>query len=132
MVKVSVHIVTFNSAKDVEACLESVTAQTFPSLQTRILDNASSDGTPALLERSGVEVVLSKVNTGFSKGHNDLIRNCGAEYVLILNPDAVLRPDFVAELVKAMDARPDAASATGKLLRFDGQTIDSTGIVMKR
>src|SRR4029077_15994254 len=38
----------------------------------------------------------------------------------------------IEALVRAMDSRPDAASASGKLLRLDGTTIDSTGIVMMR
>src|SRR5439155_16165933 len=55
-----------------------------------------------------------------------------SEYVLVLNPDTVLRPNFIEELIHALDARPDAASASGKLLRMDSTTIDSTGIVMLR
>src|SRR5204863_6092868 len=49
-----------------------------------------------------------------------------------LNPDTVLDPAFISELVLALDTRPDAASASGKLLRMDGKTLDSTGIVMLR
>jgi GT2 family glycosyltransferase len=55
-----------------------------------------------------------------------------AEYVLVLNPDAILEPEFIERLLSALEARPDAASATGKLLRMDGKTLDSTGIVMLR
>jgi GT2 family glycosyltransferase len=43
-----------------------------------------------------------------------------------------LRPDFLAIGVRALEARPDAASLSGKLLRLDGKTIDSTGIVWTR
>jgi len=135
MVKLAVHIVTFNSAKDIRACLDSLSAQTFKDFRLRVLDNASSDETLDLLKNIGGEVIRSTINTGFAKGHNDLIRllrDDPAEYVLILNPDAVLNPDFLERIVEAIDARPDAASATGKLLRFDGRTLDSTGIVMLR
>jgi GT2 family glycosyltransferase len=52
--------------------------------------------------------------------------------VLVLNPDTILKPDFLERIITALDARPDAASATGKLLRMDGMTLDSTGILMLR
>jgi GT2 family glycosyltransferase len=76
--------------------------------------------------------VRSPINTGFCKAHNELVHRFPSKYVLFLNPDTELRPSFIAELVRALDARPDAASASGKLLRMDGKTIDSAGIVMLR
>jgi GT2 family glycosyltransferase len=97
-----------------------------------VLDNASTDGTIERLANFDVALVRSPSNTGFAKAHNDLIRAYPAEYVLILNPDAILRGDFLENILAALEARPDAASATGKLLRMDGVTIDSTGIVMLR
>lgn len=132
MVKVAVNIVTYNSAKDVQSCLDSLAAQTFRDFHIRILDNASLDETLDVLRNFEGDLVSSTVNTGFAKGHNDLIRLGPAQYVLILNPDTILRPEFLDRLVQALDARPDAASATGKLLRMDGTTLDSTGIVMLR
>ena len=133
MVKVAVNIVTFNSANDIGACLESLRSQTFKDFVIHILDNASVDGTLEIIEPFDVEYVLrSPVNTGFCKAHNDLARRFASEYVLFLNPDTIAAPSFVEELVRAVDGRPDAASASGKLLRLDGKTIDSTGIIMLR
>lgn len=130
--KVAVNIVTFNSADDIGACLESLASQTFRDFHIHILDNASSDDTVAKLKGFEVTLVRSSVNTGFARAHNDLVRAYPAEYVLMLNPDAVLKPAFLEKIVAAMDSRSDAASATGKLLRLDGKTLDSTGIIMLR
>jgi GT2 family glycosyltransferase len=131
--KVAVNIVTFNSARDIAACLESLGEQTFEDFEIHVLDNASSDDTLKIIEPFDVAyLVRSPVNTGFCKAHNDLARRFPSEYVLFLNPDTVLSPTFIEQLVHALDARPDAASAGGKLLRFDGKTIDSTGIIMLR
>jgi GT2 family glycosyltransferase len=132
VVKVAVNIVTFNSADDIRACLESLDSQTFRDFHVHIFDNASSDDTVARLRGFDATVVQSSVNTGFAKAHNDLIRAYPAEYVLMLNPDAILRPEFLTTIVAALESRPDAASATGKLLRLDGKTLDSTGIIMLR
>ena len=131
--KVAVNIVTFNSAEDIGACLESLQKQTFPDFEIQIFDNASQDDTLKIVEPFDVDsMVRSPVNAGFCKAHNELVRRCPSEYVLFLNPDTVLRPAFIKELVQALEARPDAASAAGKLFRLDGQTLDSTGIVMLR
>jgi GT2 family glycosyltransferase len=133
MVKVAVNIVTYNSARDIQACLESLREQSCTDFEIHVLDNASSDDTLKIIEPFDVACLIrSPINTGFCKSHNELVRRFASEYVLFLNPDAILRPAFIEELVRALDARPDAASATGKLLRMDGKTIDSTGIVMLR
>jgi len=133
MPKVAVNIVTFNSAHDIRACLESVRAQTVRNYGIHIFDNASIDETLKVIEPFEVDYLIhSPVNVGFCKAHNDLAQRFSAEYVLCLNPDTILRPVFIEELVRALDARPDAASASGKLLRMDGKTIDSTGIIMRR
>jgi GT2 family glycosyltransferase len=132
MVKVAVNIVTFNSAGDIANCLEALGKQTFRDFRIHVLDNASSDGTIEELAGFPLELIRSKVNTGFAKAHNDLIRAHPAEYVLVLNPDAILEPEFLGRILSALEARPDSASATGKLLRMDGKTLDSTGIVMLR
>jgi GT2 family glycosyltransferase len=131
--KVAVNIVTFNSGHDIAACLKSLHEQTFSNLTIHIFDNASSDDTVKIIESFDVNcVVRSSINTGFCKAHNELARRFPFEYLLFLNPDTVLVPPFIQELVRALDARPDAASASGKLLRMDGKTIDSTGIIMRR
>jgi GT2 family glycosyltransferase len=132
MVKVAVNIVTFNSGEDIATCLESVGRQIFRDFRIHVLDNASTDGTIKALSGFELDLIRSQSNTGFARAHNDLIRSYPAEYVLVLNPDAVLNPDFLERIVGALEARPDAASATGKLLRLDGKTLDSTGIIMLR
>jgi GT2 family glycosyltransferase len=131
MTRVAVNIVTFNSASDIKACLKSLQQQTFRDFAIHILDNASADDTLKIIEPFEIDYLSrSPVNTGFCKAHNELARRFPSEYVLFLNPDTVLKPTFIEELVTALDGRPDAASACGKLLRLDGMTLDSTGIVM--
>jgi GT2 family glycosyltransferase len=132
MVAVAVNIVTFNSAADIDACLDSVQSQTFPNFEVHVLDNASSDDTVGRLVARDIAFERSAVNLGFAAGHNRLIRAHPADYTLILNPDTILSPTFLGTLVDALEQRSDAASATGKLLRMDGVTLDSTGIIMLR
>jgi len=130
--KVSVQIVTFDSAADISACLDSLEVQTANDFRVRILDNASSDNTLELVQGRTVDLITSDRNTGFAAAHNRLARTYPAPYILFLNPDTVLEPDFIENLTTALDGEERAGSATGKLLRMDGQTIDSTGIIMTR
>jgi GT2 family glycosyltransferase len=132
MVKVSINIVTFNSAQDIVPCIRSVERQTFRDFRIRVLDNDSRDETLLLLSPFDIDLVRSPSNSGFAKAHNELVRRYGSEFVLFLNPDTMLEPNFVSELVAGMEAHSEAASASGKLLRMDGRTIDSTGIIMLR
>lgn len=132
---VSVQIVTYNSGGEIGPCLSSLERQTWTDFRIRILDNASSDDTRerlSSLPASAADVVLESSNTGFAAAHNRLARTWPADYILFLNPDTILEPEFIEELVGALDANPEAGSAAGKLFRMDGKTLDSTGIVMTR
>jgi GT2 family glycosyltransferase len=132
---VSVGIVTWNAAAEIEACIAAVRAQCHGALELLVADNASSDGTWDRLERltDGGERLSFASNQGFARAHNALIARSRGEFYLSLNPDVVLEPDYLASLVAAVRAAPRAGSATGKLRRRDDpRIIDSTGIVMTR
>lgn len=129
---VSVQIVTFNSERDIDACFESLGRQTWRDFRVRILDNASSDGTRKRLRALDADLLLEDSNSGFAAGHNRLTRTWPAPWILFLNPDTILEPEFLERLVEALEENPQAGSASGKLLRMDGRTLDSTGIVMTR
>jgi GT2 family glycosyltransferase len=119
-VSVTVGVVTWNSASVIEACLASVRGQGHAPLTLRVADNASADGTRALLERltSAQERRYFPQNLGFSAAHNALIAASTTDLYLALNPDVVMTPEFVARLADALARDPEAGSATGKLLRF--------------
>jgi GT2 family glycosyltransferase len=132
--RVTVGIVTWNSAGEIEACLEAVERQTWRATDILVADNASGDGTRGLLagRLPAGRLHLLDRNTGFSAAHNRLIARSAGEFYLALNPDVVLAPDFVERLVAAVWRRPAVGAASGKLLRFsDEPVIDSAGIRMR-
>jgi len=133
--RVLVSVVTFNSGRHLETCLESLKQQIFRDYSVAVWDNASADETRGTIEKHRdflSFVQLSDRNVGFSAAHNRLIETGESEYVLVLNPDVILEPGFLQNMVSALDGDPCAGSATGKLLRktaASGQkVIDSTGI----
>ncbi len=138
---VSITIVTWNSAQYLSDCFVSIRSQDYRDFEVIIVDNASSDGTWALLQEVGPQwrVIHNQSNVGFAGGQNQAIRASAGEWVLCLNPDVVLSPDFVRQLVAAGEAHWDAGCLCGKLLRWNSASeqhktnvIDSTGIYFTR
>lgn len=130
---VTVGIVSWNSAGVLDACLHAVRQQTCSQLELLVLDNASHDGSRAIIEAATgtSERVYSDSNLGFAGGHNTLIRRSRGDFYLALNPDVILDRAFISVLVSTLEEAPRVGAASGKLLRLDDPTIlDSTGIVM--
>jgi GT2 family glycosyltransferase len=134
---VSVLITTYNSAAMLEACLDSVFQQDYPSVEIIVIDNASSDKTRDILENIDrkAQVVFNEENAGFAAAQNQAISLAHGDWLLSLNPDVVLSKDFVSKLVAGGEAEPNIGTVCGKLLRWlpqqaEGRTqiIDSTGI----
>jgi GT2 family glycosyltransferase len=130
---VSVVLVTWNSATWLRRCLDCVARQTYGDLELIVVDNASSDESVAIVTNHATRLIRNDTNRGFSAAVNQAIAVAGGDFVQLVNPDAFLEPDYVEQLVKAFDgAAPQFAMATGRLLRVDGDAIDSMGIRMTR
>ncbi|WP_053372207.1 glycosyltransferase family 2 protein [Paenibacillus sp. FJAT-27812] len=135
MPTVSVCIVTYNSANDIESCLQAVLKQSFPVERIVVIDNASTDGTPERVRRfaDNVHFIANEVNNGFAGGQNQAIRQTRSDYVLVLNPDVTLDPDYLSEIITYMEQNPAVGSATGKLVFASNiEVMDSAGLGMKR
>lgn len=134
--RVRIGIVSYNSARHLEACVESLKVQTYKNCRVLIWDNASTDDTPAIIERHRDFfhfINFSDRNLGFSRAHNHLISASDSEYSLVLNPDVVLEKRYLEVLVREMDRDPTTGSAMGKLLRMKNggsQIFDSSGMYM--
>jgi GT2 family glycosyltransferase len=138
---VSITIVTFNSGRFIAKCLDSIAAQTYRNLEVILIDNASSDATGEFLQRlSGpYKVTFNRENTGFAAAQNQAIAMSSGQFVLVLNPDVILTPDFIANLIAATDSKADVGTFCGKLLVLppdleipSAPLIDSTGIFFTR
>lgn len=137
MKTVSVHIVTYNSAQDIEACLQAVLHQSYPVGEIIVVDNASRDWTLKVLEqyKDRVTIVCNPENNGFAGGHNQAFRLSKADYCLILNPDVTLSPDYLSELLQYAERQQSGpiGSLTGKLLlKSDPGIVDSCGLRMNK
>ena len=128
-------VVSWNSARDIVTCLDSLIRQSHPIKQIIVVDNASTDGTPDLVadQFPAVKLIHRSTNEGFAKGNNIGISVAESEWILTLNPDARLAENFLTRLIEFAASHPRVGSMTGKLLRekqfIQGEpVIDSTGI----
>jgi GT2 family glycosyltransferase len=126
--RVLITMVTHNSAPHLEHCLASLKASIFRDTAVAIWDNASTDGTVDILAKTGqASVSYCNRNVGFCAAHNRLIDSCDSEFVLVLNPDVFLDPEFVDKMAQALDSHPEAGCATGKLWRWQSENPASAG-----
>ncbi len=133
----AVTIVTYNSAKFIEQCLQNVLRQTRFLHEIVVIDNASHDETRQILRNfeDRVRVVYNSENRGFAGGHNQALALTSAEWVLVLNPDVRLSPNFLEQLMSAGERDPKIGTVCGKLLTMGSDlqlpsrpVLDSTGI----
>ncbi|WP_309120816.1 glycosyltransferase family 2 protein [Paenibacillus sp.] len=131
---VAVQIVTYNSAKDIGSCLQSVLSQSLTVDEVIVVDNASSDETVANLSTADtVRCIRNDRNAGFAAAHNQALAQSASDYVVALNPDVTLHPDYLLYAIDFLVRNPQVGSVTGLLLRKqDGRTIDSTGLCIDR
>ena len=134
---VTVTVVTYNSGRFIKRCLESVLEQKYGSLEVVVIDNASTDGTVDILEQFAdrCRIYYNDENIGFAAAQNQAIALSQGDWVLTLNPDVLLLPDFIQALVDAGHVDPKAGTVCGKLLTIrpsfdlpEKQLVDSTGI----
>lgn len=105
-------ILNTNRREDTLACLGSLKASTYPNQKILVLDNASTDGSPAAILQHFPEVELIQLaeNRGYAGNNNVGIQAAlsrGAEWVLVLNEDTILAEDCLAELISFADPRPE-------------------------
>jgi len=128
--RATIVIPNYNGAKLLSACLDSLSRQTFRDFGVLVVDNGSTDDSAALCERRSGELSLLRKdsNLGFAAAANEGIRNSDGELVALLNNDTETDPDWLLELVAALDRRSDIAFCASRMLDLsDRSLIDSAG-----
>ncbi len=130
----AVVIVNWNGAEHLDECLTALRLQTLNTeTEIIVIDNGSTDGSIEVLDRYGesVRVIRNPTNVGFAAGCNQGIAVARAEFIALLNNDAVVEPTWLEELVKAMRRAPDIGSCTSKVLwYYDHNVFDNAGHVV--
>ncbi|MCL2470169.1 MAG: glycosyltransferase family 2 protein [Propionibacteriaceae bacterium] len=131
-------IVTWNNRDIIAGCLDSVLEQTGVHPEIYVLDNGSSDDTVGIVRGyPQVHLVESTENLGFARGNNELIRQALSDvpvrWVALVNSDAVLDPDWTANILGFVAGRPGVAGVQGLTVDYyDHDMVDSQHIYVSK
>ncbi|MBI2483610.1 glycosyltransferase [Candidatus Uhrbacteria bacterium] len=122
--KLSIIIISWNVAAQLERCLASVSAAKKPSLPLEVIvvDNASSDGTPDMIRARfpKTALIVNSDNKGFAVACNQGIRIARGEYMCFLNPDTEVNTEALQKLVAYLDTNADVGIVAPRLRNDDG------------
>jgi GT2 family glycosyltransferase len=119
---ISIVIVAWNAKHYLELCLESLlTAPTRRSMETIVVDNASSDGTSEMIANRfpWVKLIKSQENLGFSRGNNLGIRQAQGRYIALVNPDVIVLPGCLDALADFLDQNPKVGNVGPRVFNPD-------------
>lgn len=124
---VSVIIVNWNAKDLLRNCIISIMQQTRCSFEIIVIDNASSDGSAAMVQSEFSDVVLiaNRDNRGFAAANNQGILIAKGQYVLLLNPDTIILDGAIDTMIEWLDRREDVGCAGCQVLE-DAETIQKT------
>jgi len=117
MTKLSVLIVTYNSAPLLRPCLDSLLVQNVPNTEIIVVDNASRDDSVALIRRHypSVKLIASDHNLGFGNANNLALQQADGDFIVLLNPDATLEPNCLQRAMRHMQQNPLVGMGGGLL-----------------
>lgn len=126
--KLSIVIVNYNVKYFIEQALYAVQnaiKQVAGQVEVFVVDNNSYDESVALIKEkfSWVKLIENKENTGFAKANNQAIKLTKGEYVLLLNPDTVLKEDTLVKTINFMDEHPKAGGLGVKMIDGAGNFL---------
>ncbi len=119
--RVTAVIINYNSGPWLARCVRALKGRGAKYPQVIVLDNASSDGSvEELTSMPGLEVLKANENLGFGRGVNRAADRVTTEFLLVINPDCLLVPNGLANLVAELDEYPDAALVSGRIFDMSG------------
>lgn len=116
--KVTVIIPNYNGLSFMEPCMAALERQTCRDFEVLVVDNGSTDGSAQWLKKQGIPSVFLTENTGFSGAVNTGIRAVKTPYVILLNNDTEAEPDYVRQLLLAVEGSPRIFSVSPKMIQM--------------
>ena len=122
MVDLSIIIVTYNSEDHISSCLQEIYSQPLNfSFEVLVVDNQSSDRTRILVEEfPEVQLIANDKNVGFSRANNLAVVKAAGRYVLFLNPDVILDPNRIGDLISCLESDRRYGIVAPRLLYNNG------------
>ena len=124
--ELSVIIVSFNVRVFLKQCLLSVNrASENIDCEVLVVDNNSTDGSWEMVEQEFPQIILikNKVNQGFSSANNQALRQTKGRFVLLLNPDTLVKADTFTKSINFMNSHPDAGAMGVRMINGEGRFL---------
>ena len=120
--KITVSIVTYNSANEISKVLNSLLEANVSNLEIFVVDNASTDNTAQIVSKHfpQIKLVCSQNNIGFGRGHNLVLDQIDSDYHIFINPDITIEKGEIEKMVSYMEANPDTVILTPRVFNIDG------------
>ena len=117
---ISIITVNYNQAKTTMEMIESLSNITYPNIEIIVVDNASTKEDPQIIKETYPRIILieSVLNYGFAGGNNLGIMRARGEYILLLNNDTIVDPNFLEPLVKKFQDNPKIGAISPKIRYF--------------
>jgi GT2 family glycosyltransferase len=124
--------VNYNGAKHLANCLESLIADSYPTREIIVVDNASTDDSRTVLEsvaseHSDVTVLWSRQNLGYAGGINFALGSSRGEFIAVLNMDVTVSTDWLKPLVIFLKCNPTVGAVNPLIALLDGKRVNATG-----
>jgi len=134
---VSVVILNYNGRRNfgdnlLSNCLSSVLRSDYDDFEVIFVDNGSTDNSVEFIKQkfqrdTRLKIVENQKNYGFSQGNNLAMKHARGDYIVLLNNDVEVEPNWIRELVNAMEADQTIGLAQSKILLFDRIHIQTIG-----
>ena len=126
---VSIIILNYNAGKLLLDCVESILKSDFKNYEIIVVDNNSKDESHLICKEKFEEIKLieNSQNFGFCEGNNIGAKNAKGEFIIIINPDTTVTPNWINEFLKANKENGDGIYQPKIISLEDKKTILSTG-----
>lgn len=144
MPKVTVVQVIYNSKRFIEPVFNAIFAQEFKDFDVVVVVAGNNDGGKELIIQKypQVQIIDPGYNIGFAKGHNLVFEKYNSEFFQLVNPDMIMAPNYIEEMLKVF-TDTKVGAATGKLLQSDftmgtivehngSHCLDTTGVTISK
>ena len=126
---VSVIVLNYNAGELLLNCIESIKKSTYKNLEIIVVDNISTDKSQKVCREKypDIKLIQNDENFGYCEGNNIGIRKAKGDFIIILNPDTIVEPDCIRELIFAHERLGEGLYQPKILSLNEKQVLQSTG-----
>ena len=131
--KLSIIIVNYNTSAALKECLNSLLQNRTPASEIIVVDNASTDNSVEMVKTHFPEIILleSPENLGFAKANNLGSKKAQGDFLVFLNPDAILSEASFEKMLRYLELHPDVGLIGPRLIYENGDFQISSGLFPK-